>query len=234
MPTILIGLVVLILVLWALHTLARSNPRALAAGVKTAGGYGALAGAVALAATGRVAIALPLGIAGLALLGWWPGLPAGYGQRWNKSPGQISRVRTAFMEMELEHDTGRMDGRILAGRHEGATLGTLDVATLTGMLGDIDDESRALLAAYLDSRDSGWREHADGDTASRSSGTSGGGPMTQEEAYQILGVQPEASTDEISRAHRTLMKKLHPDQGGSTYLAARVNQAKDILLRRHR
>jgi hypothetical protein len=236
MPTILLGILLLILLLWGAHVWARANPRTLAVSVKTAGGVGALAGAVALAATGRVAIALPLGIAGLALLGWWPGMPAGYRERASKSPGQTSRVRTAFVEMELDHDSGRMDGRILAGRYEGVPLSALDTATLVQQLGGIDDESRALLAAYLDSRDARWREHADADPAARNSGSAsgGGGPMTEEEAYEILGLKPGASPDEIGRAHRTLMKKLHPDQGGSTYLAARVNQAKDVLLRRHR
>jgi DnaJ-domain-containing protein 1 len=126
-----------------------------------------------------------------------------------------------------------MQGRILAGPYEGTTLDALNIPTLTRLLGDIDEESRALLAAYLDRREPGWREHADAG-ATAGLGATGGGPVTQEEAYQVLGLQPGASDEEIGRAHRTLMKKLHPDQGGSTYLAARVNQAKDVLLRRHR
>ncbi len=101
------------------------------------------------------------------------------------------------------------------------------------MLAEMDEESRALLAAYLDRRDSGWGEHAQGDAAAGRPAASSG-KMTQDEAYQILGLERGASADAITHAHRTLMKKMHPDQGGSTYLAARINEAKEILLRRHR
>ena len=107
------------------------------------------------------------------------------------------------------------------------------VDTLAGLVGALDDESRALLLAYLDRRKPGWRENAQDDaTAGRRAASSG--KMTEKEAYQILGLQPGASANEVTRAHRTLMKKLHPDQGGSTYLAARVNEAKETLLRRPR
>jgi hypothetical protein len=126
-----------------------------------------------------------------------------------------------------------MHGRVLAGRHQGAQLERLDVKALVAMLGEIDDESRALLVAYLDRRDPTWSENAQTDaTAGRHASSTG--KMSEQEAYQILGLQPGATAEDISRAHRTLMKKLHPDQGGSTYLAARINEAKEILLRNHR
>jgi DnaJ-domain-containing protein 1 len=135
--------------------------------------------------------------------------------------------------MELDHDTGAMRGRVLAGRHHGAELANLDVGALTAMLSEVDEESRQLLVAYLDRRDPGWSEHTQADAAAGRR-PSGSGKMSEQEAYQILGLEAGASANDISRAHRTLMKKLHPDQGGSTYLAARINEAKEILLRRHR
>ena len=90
------------------------------------------------------------------------------------------------------------------------------------------------LAAYFDGRGTGRREHAQSDADTRfGAQPAAGSKMTEQEAYQILGVARGANT-EISRAHRSLMKKLHPDQGGTTYLAARINEAKDVLLRSHR
>ena len=228
------GLVLLALLLWALHAFTQVKPQTAAVVLKTGGGLGAIAVAGLLGARGRIDIAIPLGLTGLGLLGWLPWSIPGLGARMRKSAGQVSRVRSAFVEMELEHDTGKMRGRILAGRHEGAALDALDVATLAGFLPDIDEESRSLLMAYLDRREPLWRENAQaGATAGSSRGWSTG-KMTEEEAYQVLGVQPGASAKDIGLAHRSLMKKLHPDQGGSTYLAARVNEAKDVLLRRHR
>jgi hypothetical protein len=234
MPEIILGIVVLALLLWASNAFASVDPRKLAPVVKFAGGFGALGGAAFLAARGQELLAIPLGFAGLGLLGWVPWDLVRFGTRTKKTSGQTSRVRSAFVEMELDHDTGAMRGRILAGRHEGRMLDSLSVVTVVDLLPEIDEESRSLLVAYLDRRAPRWREDAQGDTAAGHGSPRWSGKMTEEEAYQVLGVQPGASAAEIGRAHRALMKKLHPDQGGSTYLAARVNEAKDVLLRRHR
>jgi DnaJ-domain-containing protein 1 len=104
---------------------------------------------------------------------------------------------------------------------------------LTGLFAEFDADSGALLDAYLDRREPAWRDNVQSGS-SAGQGTARGGKMTEEEAYQVLGVPPGASAEEIGRAHRALMKKVHPDQGGSTYLAAQINEAKDILLRRPR
>jgi DnaJ domain len=233
MPTLIFGVVVLVLALWALNVISKVDPRIGARVLKASGGLLSLGVAVFLGLRGEIAIAIPLGAFGLGLLGWIPFGPAGFSDRTQKSGGQTSQVRSAYLEMKLDHDTGAMRGRIVAGRHQGVALERLDVKTLTGLLSDFDQESRALLVAYLDRRDPGWSEYAQGDAATGRPAASSG-KMSEQEAYQILGLEAGASADDISHAHRTLMKKLHPDQGGSTYLAARINEAKEILLRRHR
>ena len=233
MPALIFGILVLILALWALNAFSKADPKMLARLLPSAGGIGALALAAFLGFRGHLETAIPLGLFGLGMLGWGPFAQTGLFRRTQKTPGQVSRVRSAFIEMELDHDTGAMQGRILAGPYEGQSLDALSVTTLLGLLPQIDEESGALLAAYLDRREPSWREHAQGG-ASAGSGARRSGKMTEQEAYQILGVEAGASAEEIGRAHRTLMKKLHPDQGGSTYLAAQINEAKEILLRRHK
>jgi len=231
--TLLFGLAALAVLLWMAQKYLQADPRKLAAMAKPAAGTAVLGFAGFLALRGQYALAAPLAFVGFGLLGWMPFGPAGFGARTQKSTGQVSRVRSAFLDMELDHDTGAMRGVIVAGPRQGTQLDALDVDALVGLIGEIDEESRALLAAYLDRRDAGWREHAQADAAAgRSSAPRG--PMTHEEAYQILGLERGASTEDIVGAHRTLMKKLHPDLGGTNYLAARVNEAKDTLLRNGR
>jgi hypothetical protein len=226
------GIVVLVLVLWGLNGFAKADPKYLAKVLRPAGGIVAVAVAAFLFFRGQIEAGIPLGLFGLGLLGWGPFASTGWFQRTQKTPGQVSRVRAPFVEMELDHDSGTMRGTILAGTHQGAALDSLEMTTLLGLLAEFDADSRALLAAYLDRREPGWREHTQGGAAA---GQGGGrrGKMTEEEAYQVLGVPPGADAAEIKRAHRTLMKKLHPDQGGSTYLAAQINEAKEVLLQRH-
>jgi hypothetical protein len=230
--TLLLGVAALVLFLVAARYYSTANPQQLATMLRKGGGVALLAVAAYLAVTGRFYAAIPLAYFAATLLDLIPS-PAGLGARMRRTPGQVSKVRSQFVEMELDHDSGDMRGRILAGQYENVPLEALDRPTLLSLLGTFDAESRALLEAYLDRREPGWREDVDEDAGAGSREPPRSGPMTEEEALQILGLEPGAGAFEIRRAHRTLMKKLHPDQGGSTYLAARVNEAKEVLLRRH-
>jgi hypothetical protein len=153
-----------------------------------------------------------------------------------RTAGTTSTVRSAFIEMELDHDSGVLKGKVLGGAFAGRSLDDLDVDALQKLYREvsIDRESLSLLEAYLDRRIPGWREDLDGDAAAGPRRAPDTGAMTDEEAYQVLGLAPGASEAEIRAAHRSLMKRLHPDQGGSTFLASKINEAKDRLLGRHR
>ena len=239
MPTLIAGVVAVVVIYLVLQIFRAANPVVLARGIKIAGGVVALAVAAFTGLRGELAVAIPLGIFGAGLLGWSPFGTSGFssiggifggGQR---SSGQASRVRSPFLDMSLDHDSGALSGRIVDGPNAGHSLDEFDLPQLVAMMPGFDAESVALLESYLDRRFPAWRQNAQGNGTGGQRRAAASGKMTAEEAYQILGLQPGAGRDDISRAHRALMKKLHPDQGGSTYLAARVNEAKDTLLRTH-
>lgn len=191
---ILLGAAVLILLLWAGSAFSKADPKQAARIVRYVGGGAALIAAAFLLLKGAIGIAIPLSAVGLGLLGWISLWPANFAGRTRKSAGRVSRVRSAFLEMELDHDSGAMRGFVLAGRYEGKSLDTIDAPTLIALLPEIDDDSRQLLMAYLDRRQPGWREDAQHDTGARRGGDgSPSGKMTEQEAYQVLGLQPGAT-----------------------------------------
>jgi len=155
-----------------------------------------------------------------------------------RAEGQRSTVRTRFVAMELDHDTGDMDGEILEGPHRGRRLSDLDLDSLLDLLHlayNEDSQSAQVIQSYLDRvHGDEWQERA-GEAGSANGGSNSGAKpgtsqMTRDEAYEVLGLQPGAGEDEIRAAHRRLIREYHPDTGGSDYLAAKINDAKDLLL----
>jgi len=238
MQYLILGLALLLIVFFGLRAFVNADPKDVVRSFRKLGGMTALMLALFLTMTGRFPLAIPLLIVAFSLLrggntssifgGFNPFPGSAY-----KSTGQKSRVRTKTIEMELDHDTGDMEGRVIKGAFSSRLLSSMDQGELIRLWSECqaaDTQAAQLLEAFLDRRFSNWRECA-GAQATGSGETRGRpeGPMSTEEAYEILGLQPGASKADIARAHRQLMKKLHPDQGGSTYLAAKINQAKDLL-----
>lgn len=229
MSMFLLGLLALLLALTLMRSFARANPATMARYLRQGGGLAALLVALLLLLRGQVTYALPLVMAatwlfsGAGSAGWGRWLPGGV------TAGKTTRVNTAHLEMELDHDTGNMRGRVIKGVFAGRSIESMAPAELALMWQDCrfsDPQSAQLLEAYLDRRHPSWR-----DDMSRAEATPGaGGIMTREEAYSVLGLRPGATKDEIRAAHRELMMRMHPDRGGSTYLATKINQAKDVLL----
>ncbi|HEY5606754.1 MAG TPA: DnaJ domain-containing protein [Alphaproteobacteria bacterium] len=190
--------------------------------------------AVFLIVTGREGPAFTLLFVVLPLVLRWRTLQNVFKGMRGPTPGKATDIETRTLRMRLDHDTGALEGTVLDGPFRGRTLAELSREELLALLRDCradDPESAPLVESYLDRvHGADWRT---GDSGPRSqSGASGPtrGPMTRDEAYKVLGLNPGATADEIHEAHRRLMLKIHPDQGGSTYLAAQINQAKDLLL----
>jgi len=237
MIDLLIGAFALILTIILLHGFTRANPKTLAKGLRYLG-----AGALVLAAAfflvrGIVPAAVLLGsmaygvfTGGRVWPGGWPHwqFPQSAG---GASRDQTTRVSTEWVEMELDHNTGEMHGRVLKGAFSGKSLDALsdaDAILLYQAAGQDPDTAR-LLEAYLDRRlGPGWRtQKSQEEQRARPRSSSA---MSRDEAYRVLGLKPGATEEEIRAAHRKLMLNLHPDRGGTDYLAAKINEAKDVLL----
>lgn len=249
-----IGVVLVALALFGVRAFINADPKILARGLKlAAAGLCALL-AVILLFRGRIDAAVMLGAAAAFVMGYLPRslLPfgnlfggRGLGGGWARAKtgydasapgtansGQQSTVETAWLRMELDHGTGRMDGEVLQGRFAGRRLSGMVFEEIVDLLRDCrvhDNQAAALLEAYLDrSVGEDWRDHAA--EAGPAGGPVDATAMTRDQAFEILGLRPGANAAEIRSAHRRLMKKFHPDQGGSTFLAAQINRAKDLLL----
>lgn len=220
----------LALVALLLRHFLRTPPRDLARQLYMTAGVVLMALGAGLLFVRQFALALPVGMAGFMLFRRHRAMrPVG-------ASGQTSSVRAAGIEMSLDHDTGAMEGQVLAGRHEGRRLSELDLAALLGVADDVrgDAESLRLLESYLDRAHPGWRDDVHADDAERKRAAPVAGSMDTKEAYEILGLAPGAGEEEVRDAHRRLMKQVHPDRGGSAALAAKINEAKDRILGKHR
>lgn len=255
-----IGVIVVALLMLGARGFINADPKMLARILKISGAVICGGLGIFFLLRGRIDVAMMLGAGAAASLGYVPwrlipfsglfhgrGLGAGWqrARTGNEAPAggmgggdQQSSIETAWLRMSLDHGTGRMDGDILQGRYAGRRLSSLGFEDLILLLRDCraaDNQGAALLESYLD-RTVGedWRERAasgdPGEAADPMSGAANGSAMTREQAWDVLGLKPGASAEDIRAAHRRLMKKFHPDQGGSTYLAAQINRAKDLLL----
>lgn len=244
---LILGGVLLAAALLVARSFVKADPAMVAGGIRRSAAL--LFGLMALVSllAGKFAFAVPLALVAFGFLGrgnlnlgglnfggfrpsgaWFSGA--------KPSPGNVSEMKTFYLIMTLEHDTGVLEGTVLRGPFRDRKLSELSFPELLDLLFECragDGEAAILLETYLDrTQGAEWRQKPGAAGAYASPPTSGG-QVTVEEAYGILGLAPGASLEDIKAAHKRLMKAMHPDQGGSTYIAAKINLAKEVLTRPH-
>lgn len=244
-----LGIALLLSLLLIARGLVSADPRALAKGVRYGGGAAALGLALFLIVNDRWPFAIMALGAALPLVMRWRALRDRVQAARGPSPGQRTEIATEMLRMTLDHDSGAISGTVIKGMHAGrdlASLGHDELLALLEVCRAEDPPSVALLENYLERRfgsdgaqDAGAGSASDRAGAGSSSDRAGAGSrsraaasdqMTRHEAFEILGLADEATPDQIKEAYRRLMAKLHPDAGGSAYLAVKLNQAKALLL----
>lgn len=236
---LLLGVVLLGVLLLLGRAFTQATPAQLAHGVRVfAAAFSALA-STGLLFAGRFGLAIvAIGATVVAIHALRSGSPAG-GFGGDRRGGRSSEVETDTLRMELDHASGTLEGEVKRGRFAGRSLESLGLSDLLDLLADCqreDPRAVALLETYLDRRQPDWRAHVAGGgaEAGEEHAARGDGPMDEATARQVLGLSPGASAAEIKSAHRRLMTRLHPDHGGSSYLAAQLNEAKELLLKKRR
>jgi hypothetical protein len=237
MTWLLLGLGALALAIFGLSAIANARIEALKSALKWIAMIGGGAVALFLLFTGRGGQALMLAVVlGPLAMRFWNQAKAArtFSRGGRPGEGSASEVATAFLRMRLDHDTGTMSGTVLSGEFRGRELAELalpDLIQLWLSLRAEDQESVPLLEAWMDRRfGEAWRDAAAEAAGEEEGPRAAGGPLTRADAYAILGLKDGASREEIREAHRRLMRAAHPDRGGSDWLAARINEARDVLL----
>ena len=226
------GFVILCGLLLLGYLFVNAEPARIARALKWTGITVAVLVLVLLAFSGRLALDFGMIAMALPFLGRLRALLRGL-----RAPaaGHSSTVATPFLRMSLDHDTGTMTGTVLRGGFAGMRLEELGMPELLSLLRECraeDDEGARLLEAYLDRAHPEWRDTFGGERAEPRPPPGNAPDVGVEEAYAILGLAPGADAKAVKAAHHRLMKQLHPDHGGSDYLASKINRARDVLLQR--
>lgn len=239
MVTLIAVIVLLGLGYFGLRQFTTIDPKKLAGYLRTIGAIALGGVALLLLVRGSVFSAAAVGGISLAVatgkFQWLAGLLQGGNS--NAPRDAASRVTTKWLDLTLDQASGEISGTVRAGRFAGQKIGDLQFADLVELRRECtkdDQQSAAILAAYLDRvHGDAWREAEQPRADTRGEGikTSTSG-LTRDEAYDVLGLAPGASDSEVAEAHRRLMMLMHPDRGGSDYLAAKINAAKALLLRK--
>jgi hypothetical protein len=230
MSYVLLGGLAILAALWGWSAYSRLRPAMRADVLRWGLGGAAALLTVGLALARRIDLAAFTGAAAFSILKYGRLGPITLGGG-GVSGENVSKVRSRYLAMTLDHDSGAVQGRVTAGRFAGRDLMDLGEIETRALIEEItaDADSITLLESWLDANRAGWREYFE-QTAGGASETTTTAD-TDAEAYAVLGLQPGATADEIRAAHRELMKGVHPDHGGSSYLAAKINGARDRLLR---
>jgi hypothetical protein len=242
MPAIALALIGLAVVALTIAWLLRANPSSLARMVR-----------ILLLSVGVIGVGFMLifgirflpsvlpelfGLAGLVITGLIARAVRNWSSRGFSTPkrGRRTEVRTAFVQMWIDHDTGDVGGTVLAGAFRGQSFAGRTLDSLSdGELLDLyelcsgDADSSRVLESYLDRRlGADWRNTYEARRKPPPDGPRA--DMTRQEALAVLDLLEGASEEDIKAAHRRLIRRVHPDVGGSADLAARINRAKEVLL----